>query len=518
MGGFEQPKTVAADDLPLLISPEDPTPAYLQLANQLQALIDSRTLRAGTKLPPSRALARALGINRNTIVAALERLNSLGLIEARGRAGTIVSELAVRTAGARSAADEPAAARLTAVPTSAVRAGSAPAVRTPPLRHRAGPSGTGASTGRSSRPRAAAATQPIDFRLGFADPTPLPLEVWRRACREAGRQLPGSDYGDPQGDLELRSQIALYLGRTRTMRVDPAQVIVTAGAGRAIERIAEVTVRRQDLVALEEPGYPQAAEIFRRCGGRLLPIPVDDDGINTDALPTEKRAVRLIHVTPSHQYPLGARLSSARRHTLIRWSRENSVLVIEDDYDGEFRYGGAPLPALASIAGFDQIAYVSTFSKVLSPAIRLGFAVTHTDLATSLAERIAQARDSVSIVTQRIVSWLIRSGELEKHIRRARKSYSARRASILGALSEVPQIESVTGQAAGLHVVIKLYAGISPRKLFPELKARGLIVNRVADFTLQQRSDDRLLMAYGHLSDSEILAGVSRLRAALREA
>src|SRR5262249_28471017 len=155
-----------------------------------------------------------------------------------------------------------------------------------------------------------------------------------------------------------------------------------------IERIAEVTVRRQDLVALEEPGYPQAVEIFRRCGAQLLPIPVDDEGINTDALLAEKRAVRLLHVTPSHQYPIGARLSSARRNTLIRWSRDNRVLVIEDDYDGEFRYGGAPLPAMASIAGFDDIAYVGTFSKVLSPAIRLGFAVTHTDLAAALAERI----------------------------------------------------------------------------------------------------------------------------------
>ena len=470
----EQPKEINAADLPLAVGRDVKTPRYLQLANQLQALIDSRTLRAGTKLPPSRALALTLGLNRNTVVAAFERLTSLGLIESRGRRGSIVCDVA-----------RP----------------STPSSR-PRLRR----------GNREVRP----AANRIDFRMGFADPSPLPLKAWRRACREAGRRLPDADYGDPRGDVGLRTQIAMYLGRTRSMRVDPNQVMITAGSGRAVERIAEVWLRPKDNAAVEEPGYPRAASVFERCGARLVPVPVDEEGINTDFLIAGKRAIRLIHVTPSHQYPLGARLSLARRNSLLQWARQSGALIIENDYDGEFRYGITPLPALGALAGFDHIAYVGTFSKVLSPAIRLGFVVTRIDLVAAMAELVAQARDSVSIVTQRIITWLISSGELEKHVRRVRRNYAARRTTMLQALSDLPHIQSVTGQAAGLHVVVKLRGEARPGTLAARLERHGVVADRVADFQLGRRSDDRVLMAYGHLTESDIVEGVRRFGAAVR--
>jgi GntR family transcriptional regulator / MocR family aminotransferase len=473
----EQPKSIDASDLPLTIAFDEATPGYWQLANQLRALIDSRALRVGTKLPSSRALARTLRINRNTVVAAFERLTSLGLIETRGRGGSVVSEFS----------------RLTKRSTSKARSRLRRVAEKRP----------------AHRPR-------IDFRLGSADPSPLPIKVWRRACREAGRHLPGPDYGDPRGDTELRSQIALYLGRTRAMRVNRDELMITAGSGQAIERIAEVTLRLRDSAAVEEPGYLRAAKVFQRFGARLVPIPVDDDGVNTDRLLSEKRNIRLIHVTPSHQYPLGARLSSARRHTLIRWARENDALIIENDYDGEFRYGAMPLPALGSLAGFDHIAYVGTFSKVLSPSIRLGFVVARPDLIEAMAEVVAQTRESVSIVTQRIVAWLIKSGELERHVRRTRKSYSTRRAVMLRALGELPQIQSVSGHAAGLHMVVELRKEIPAKRISARLEGQGVVMDRVADFQLGQQTDDRLLMAYGHLTEAEILAGIGRLGAAIR--
>ena len=475
MSRNEQPKEIEAANLPLVLVTDRATPGYIQLANQLQALIESRTLRVGTKLPSSRSVALAFNINRNTVVAAYERLISLGLIETRGRGGSIVCKLSDRSDG--------------------------PASRS--------------RVSRTTAPARTAAVR-IDFRLGSADPSPLPIRVWRRACREAGRHLPGADYGDPKGDAELRAQIAIYLGRTRAMGVHPDQVMITAGSGRAIERIAEVCLRPKDNAAVEEPGYPRAAQIFERFGGRIVPISVDEEGINTDRLIAEKRAISLIHVTPAHQYPLGARLSAVRRNSLIQWARQNRTLIIENDYDGEFRYGAAPLPSLGSLAGFDHIAYIGTFSKVLSPAIRLGFVVARTDLVESMAELVAQARDSVSIVTQRIITWLIKSGELEKHVRRVRRSYSVRRATMLRALGELPQIQSVTGQAAGLHVVAKLRKQIPPKELSARLERRGITIDRVADFQLRQRSDDRILMAYGHLSEADILEGVRRLNAAVR--
>lgn len=474
MGQNDQPMGIDAGDIPMSISPDSSAPLYLQLAEQLQALIESRALPAATKLPSTRALARAIGVNRNSVVAAFERLTNSGHLETHGRHGTLVSTLAspsrvalVRRAKRVSAADDS---------TDSV----------------------------------------TDFRLGSVDPNPLPINVWRRACREAGRQLPGSGYGDPQGEANLRAQIALYLGRTHAMHVEPSQVLITAGSGQAIERIAEIALPTSGLGAFEDPGYPRAADSFRRAGGRLLPIPVDEDGLDTEVLVRQRTPPRVIHVTPAHQYPLGARLSSSRRHALITWARKHGSLIIENDYDGEFRYDSPPLPALASLAGFDHVAYVGTFSKVLTPAIRLGFVVGNIRLIRSLAEVIDRTRESISIVTQRIMAWMIKSGELEKHIRRTRRHYRSRRMAMLRALGEVPEVICLSGQSAGLHVVVELQPEISARDICARLKRAGILVDRVSDFQFAKMDDKRLLMAYAHLPECEIVKGVRKLARALK--
>ena len=500
-----QPKSIDAADLPLSVDAAAATAAYVQLANQLQALIESRALPSGVKLPATRALARALAINRNTVVASFERLASLGWIEAYGRGGTVVSNLSRQIAA-----------------TSRDRTGNR-AARIAGGSGRAEPVGPGVvASFRGAKPssRRVSTSSPaspprFDFRLGSADPSPLPIEVWRRACREAGRQLPGAGYGDPTGEIELRTQVALYLGRTRAMRVDPAQVMITAGAGQAIERLAEVILRPKDRAAVEEPGYPRAVRALRRFGASLMAVPVDADGIDTSVLFAQKKTPKVIHLTPSHQYPTGARLSPARRHALIQWAANHDVVIIENDYDGEFRYGTAPLPALGALAGFDHIAYVGTFSKVLSPAIRLGFVVARPNLIGAMSAVVAQTRDAVSVVTQRIVTWLIRSGELERHIRRTRRSYASRRSTMLEALARIPQVEAVIGHAAGLHVVVQVRARTATRNLPTRLQRAGVLVDRVADFQSGAGTDSRLLLAYGHLTEAEIVTGLQVLGAAL---
>jgi GntR family transcriptional regulator/MocR family aminotransferase len=464
----DQPINVDASDLPLSVPLESSSPRYLQLAEQLQRLIESRYLPSQSRLPSTRALARSLGINRNTVVAAFEQLAMTGQVETHGRGGTVVRLLPADS-----------------VPKQPSYVGSA------------------------LKPQTTSGV--IDFRLGSADPSPLPIKVWRRACREAGRHLPGAGYGDPKGDENLRAQIALYLGRTRALRVEPEQVLVTSGAGQAIERIAQLMLRPRDHAAVEDPGYPRAAEIFRRLGARLVPIPVDENGLSMDFLLRRRQPPQLLHITPSHQYPLGSRLSSARRHALVEWARDQGSLIVENDYDGEFRYGSPPLPALASVGGLDHIVYVGTFSKVLSPAVRLGFIAAHVTLVDAIAELIGRARDSISIVPQRIMSWMIRSGELEKHIRRTRRQYASRRNTLLSALSGIPEVAVVSGQSAGLHVVVELRQDRSRRGQHESLQRKGLVADRVSDFQLVERDDKRLLMAYGHLSETEILQGIRRL-------
>lgn len=478
----EHPKSIEAVDLPLFISAADGQPGYEQLARQLKSLIVSRTLKVGSRLPSSRALAASLGVNRNTVVAAFESLANAGLVETRGRGGTVVSDLSERTAR---------------------RLPNAPTVRARSIAARS-------ASREASEPQ-------TDFRVGFADPSPLPLEVWRRACREAGRYLPPASYGDPRGDLELRKQIVLYLGRTRAMRIDPDDVVITAGAGPAIERIAEAMLGKNDRAALEEPGYPRAAQAFRRQGARLVPVPVDEDGIDTRSLCSLKQTPKILHVTPSHQYPTGALLSLARRQSLLRWANDNKVLIVENDYDGEFRYVSPPLPVLAALSGLENVAYVGTFSKVLTPAIRLGFLIARTELIDTVIRFIRRARDPVSIVTQRIVCWLIKSGELEKHIRRTRRQYALRRAKILESLKAIPTVESVSGHAAGLHVVVKLRPGIPYASLLSRLRRSRIAMDTVADCCLTRHPEERLLLAYGHLSERQIVEGTKRLAAAITD-
>lgn len=478
MAKSRQPDVIDAGDLPLSIRADSDSPAYVQIGQQLRALIESSTIRVGAKLPSSRALASVLGVNRNTIVAAFEWLANAGVVEAHGRAGTVVSDLS-------SYAAQPKAERVSAK-------------RQPP-----------------ERAVARGSAGLIDFRLGSADPTPLPVEVWRRACREAGRHLPRADYGDPRGEEALRRQIVLYVGRTRGLRVESEQVLITAGAGQAIERIADVALQQGDFAALEEPGYPRAAHAFSRSGATVLPVDVDEEGIDVAQLLALKRVPKVVHVTPSHQYPLGARLSAVRREQLMTWAHQKRVLIIENDYDGEFRYGSAPLPALAAMANLADVAYVGTFSKVLTPAIRLGFLVAKTDLVDVVARVVAESRDPVSIITQRIVCWLIASGELDRHLRRTRRQYAARRAVALQSLAGIRGVESVSGESAGLHVVIRLSEGLSQNALMLRLAEDDVKIDRAADFRMQRAADPRLLVAYGHLREDKIQEGAMRLAAAI---
>jgi GntR family transcriptional regulator/MocR family aminotransferase len=185
--------------------------------------------------------------------------------------------------------------------------------------------------------------------------------------------------------------------------------------------------------------------------------------------------------------------------------------VLENDYDAEFRYGSGPLPTLAAIEGLEHVTYLGTFSKVLSPSIRLGFMVARRDLVDRIAATIADARDPVSTVIQNIVCWLIRTGELERHIRRARWQYAARRAAMLDALARLPAVTKVSGQAAGLHVVVTLERRAAASLTRSRLCEKGVVVDRVADFCVRPSVDDRLLLAYGHLTEAAIAQGVSRI-------
>ena len=325
-----QPKTEAARatpdlDLPLVLDLGGAGAQYRQLAAQLRGAILEDRLASGARLPPSRVLAGALGVNRNVVVAAFELLVAEGLLVSRQRHGSFV---------ARPALAEP--------------------VTTAPL-----------SDATPASPQLDG--QEVDCRLGATAVSPLPLAVWRRAWRTAARTLPHGDYGPPEGEWVLRQAIADYLRRVRTLRVSPGAVVVTAGATAALQALYSSVVEPGSLAILEEPGYPLAREYAGAAGAVTRPAPVDDEGLvvaGLPAAPPDGRAMTL-HVTPSHQYPLGGAMSVPRRHALLEWARRTGALIVENDYDSEYRFGAPLLPALAALEPVPaQVAYVGTFSRV----------------------------------------------------------------------------------------------------------------------------------------------------------
>lgn len=430
-------------------------PAFRQIAQQLAAAIAGGRVKAGTRLPPSRALAEQLGIARNSVVEAYAELAANGFLDPRGRHGTYVLPRPSREPGVAAPAPD------------------------------------------ADRPHE---TPRLDLGLGNVRAQALPLTVWRAACREAGRHHPPSGYGDPRGDAGLRAAIAAWLRRHRATDVDPDHLLVTPGAGQAVELIARTLVRRGDVCALEDPGYPRAARAFLAAGGRLKGVPVDEEGACIERLFSGPRRPAFVHVTPAHQYPLGGRLSGPRRRALLEGAHRHGTLVVENEYDHEFVHAGIALPPLLHGAP-DRVLLIGTFAKAISPALRLGFIAAPPPIADRLAAAIARDRLQVSWPVQRMVEFLIRSGELERHLRRVRRHYARLRQAIRDRLGGVPGL-GLCGDAGGLHVVLRTRPPARVARIERALASRGIAIETLARYAIERRPEPALLLGYGGLDEA----------------
>lgn len=328
---------------------------------------------------------------------------------------------------------------------------------------------------------------------------PLPASVWRRAWRFAGTALPPADAGPAGGLPDLRAAIAAYLGRTRGLSVPPEAVVVTSGANAGLRLLTDVTLSPGDAAVVEEPGYPLMRHLIERRGARVVPVPVDEDGLRVDLL---SKGPLLVHVTPSHQYPLGGRLSVARRHALLSWARSHEALIVENDYDGEFRYGVAPLPALAALGG-ERVAYVGTFSKVLSPALRVGFLVVPPALGPALLHVLEREGERVTWPLQRALTFLLQEGHVDRHLRRMRREYTRKRDMLLRALSPLPAGVRLRGQAGGTHLLLEDATG-QLEAWGAELRRRCVEVQGVREFCAGKPPLSGLLVGFGALDDEAL--------------
>lgn len=457
----------------VLIDPNDSVPAFRQIARQLTRAIDCGELRHGTRLPTSRALADALAIARNSVVDAYAELTASGMVESRGRSGTFV-----------------------VVTTATSSRGTKQVTRSTPML-------LARFTNRNSQREMSGE---IDLAPGAVRVDGLPLAVWRAACREVGRHLPPADYGDPYGDRRLRESICTWMRVQRSVDVLPEQIVVTQGAGQAIELLVHTLVRPGDSCAVEDPGYPLAANILRSAGALLVPMPVDGHGACVESVLARTPVPALIHLTPAHQYPLGGRLSIPRRRMLVEGVRTHRSLVIENEYDHEFVHVGQALPPILKSAP-DSVILVSTFAKALSPALRLGFIAAPVAVAAVLAGNIQARRMQVSWPAQRVVDHMLRSGELDRHLRRMRRRYTRLRQQIRIALAPLSPRVVLHGDEGGLHVALLTNSPELASELRMQLLKEGLGLDSLEHYSISQREHAGLLLGYGNLDES-VLAGI----------
>jgi len=457
-------------DLLLRLDREGPTSLRCQLEDALRTAIRSGRLTTGERLPSTRMLAADLGLSRGVVQECFEQLQAEGYLVSRTGSGTTVAP----TAGQSSIPE------------------GEPSVR---------PAG---STRRAATPPRMVA----DFESGVPDLASAPRADWAWAVQEVCRSAPNAafDYGDPLGVATLRETLTSYLRRVRAVDADADRVLVCNGMAQGLSLVLQAL--RPDVVACEDPGaIATARAAARSCGASVVPVPVDDRGIDVAAL-AATRATAVV-VTPAHQWPTGVVLAPERRHALVDWARERSAVVLEDDYDAEFRYDREPVGTLQGLAP-DRVVALGTVSKSLAPALRLGWAV----LPPALVDAVSAAKDvadrGTAALDQLALARLIEAGRYDRHLRRVRAEYSRRRTALVGALAHHAPGVPVTGLAAGFHAVAHLPDGTDVDTLVAEARSRGVgLYSMGANRSTKAPDPPRLVFGYGNTPVRVIEAGIA---------
>jgi GntR family transcriptional regulator/MocR family aminotransferase len=443
-------------------------PLHAQLERQLRQAIRDGRLAAVTKVPSSRELARDLGVSRRLVVEAYAQLGAEGYLSARQGAPT-------RVAGG-------------------------------------GPDGAGALDSAPLRNPA-----PYEFHPGQPDVAAFPRPAWLRSVRAAMRDASHADlgYGDARGAPALRTALAGYLGRSRGAVADPERLLVCSGAGQGLALICRALRRRgARRLAVEDPGFFIHRWVAEHAGLRCVPVPVDEDGIDVEALAeTEADAVLL---TPAHQAPTGAVLAPARRAEIVRWCEEGGRVAIEDDYDAEYRYDRPPVGTLQGLAP-ERVAYLGSASKVLAPGLRLGWIVLPGDLTDAVAAEKGLDDHGSEVLGQLALADFLERGELDRHLRRMRPRYRERREAVAAALAEHLPAVRLAGPPAGLHVLALLPREVDEDALVAAARRRGVAVYGLGGYRVAATGDPGLVLGYAGLAPPAIAAGVGRLAAAVTD-
>jgi GntR family transcriptional regulator/MocR family aminotransferase len=463
--------------IPIALDPADTGALFQQIANRMRAAVVAGTLAPGTRLPSSRALSAQLGVARGTVDAAYAVLSGEGAVETRGASGTIVS----RQVGAR-----PEAPVQPTLFTASDKAAPAPA--------------------------------PLPFRMGLPALDAFPRKLWSGLTVRTARALQTNDlnYPDPAGYLPLRQAIATYLGVSRGIACRPEQVLITAGFQGALALVRHALLRHGDPVWVEDPGYLQARHALEASGAKLVPVRVDREGLRVSAGISAAPRARMAVVTPTHQCPLGVSLSLPRRLALLAWAADANAWVLEDDYDSEFRYTGHTLPALKNLDRADRVLFAGSFSKVLYPALRLGYLIVPEELSDAFQRASRLTTAGLPILEQRVTAVFIERGHFARHIRRMRALYADRRSALAAALADAfGDRVTIELEAGGMHLLARFPDAANDSVLVRRAAKAGLAPTALSGLTMAHDCGQGLLLNFANLPVVASEDAVGRLAGAV---
>ena len=475
-------------------------PLHRQVYEELRKAILCGRLPAKHRVPSTRTLSQSLGISRTTVTISYEQLKSEGYIETIIGSGTFVCA---------QIPDD----LLCSTPVEHIQKITRPQIQLSKYAH---------SLVKADVPGITETLTTINFRYGRPAFDKFPMQIWHKLI---SRHCPSVncnwlDYStDPKGYLPLRKAIVSYLSRSRAVKCGPEQVMIINGTQQALYLIMRLLIDTGDTMALEEPGYLSARRVFLSQGAKLLPISVDSEGLMVEELKQYKNeSIKLVYVTPSHQFPTGAILSLPRRLELLAWARQTGALIIEDDYDSEYRYGDRPIPALQGLDESDSVLYIGTFSKVLFPSLRIGYLV----LPKSLASLFARAKwlndRHLPLLEQYVLTDFIEEGHLERHIRKMRSHYDQCRQILVQALKEhFGERVKILGEKAGIHLMVKLQTPLSDEEIVQRAAMKGVGMLSASPQYLGEGGVGEFIFGYSELTEAQIKEGVFRLAEALND-
>ncbi|MGM7723081.1 PLP-dependent aminotransferase family protein [Metabacillus sp. Hm71] len=462
-------------ELTPFLNKELPESLYSQLYHWIKKEIEEGRLLPGMKMPSIRQLTTHLKVSRNTVEAAYQQLQSEGYLESVPKSGIWVAEIEK------------------------------------PLLH---PLEVEHPIMLECKPSSKVL---VDFEYGNVDLDKFPLKQWKKCLSDAVDQENNwlFQYSENQGEFELRREISNYLLQSRGVRSAPEQILITAGTQASMALICHLLALREKTVAMEEPGYSGVRSVLEDQGCYIDPVPLEKDGLSVEHIQTSR--AKAVYVTPSHQFPFGMVLSISKRMRLLKWAYQTGGYIIEDDYDGEFRYRGHPIPSLKSLDEQERVIYLGTFSKSFLPSARLSFIVLPPSLMDQYSQKFAAYNQSVSPIIQRAMALFMQKGEFERHIRRMRKMYQRKHQALLRSIEQYMGTQvKIVGEKSGLHILLKL-KGVTASELIENGLQKGVKVYSPSRFWHNPNTEGNsyIMLGFGGLSIEEIEKGVRLLASCL---